>query len=52
MLAVRPAGERFVLLDEAVVQPSLSLAQAGLEQSWRLGPAHDDLVRAQARSRC
>jgi hypothetical protein len=31
-----------------VVQPALSLAQAGLEQSWRLGPAEDDLSRAQA----
>ena len=48
MRASRPPGERFVLLDEAVVQPTLSLAQAGLEQSWRLGPADGDLVRAQA----
>ncbi|WP_374333025.1 glycoside hydrolase/phage tail family protein, partial [Aestuariivirga sp.] len=48
MRALRPAGERFVLLDEAVVQPKLSLAQAGLEQTWRLAPADDDLSRAQA----
>lgn len=36
MLATRPAGERFVLLDAAVAQPGLSLAQAGLEQGWRV----------------
>lgn len=48
MRSLRPAGERFVLIDEALVQPSLSLAQAGLEQSWRLGPAENDLARAQA----
>jgi hypothetical protein len=47
MLALRPPGERFVLLDAAVVQPALSLAQAGLEQSWQVGPADGDLVRAQ-----
>ena len=44
MRALRPAGERFVLLDAAVVQPTLSLAQAGLEQSWQLGPAQYDLA--------
>ncbi len=48
MAALRPAGERFVLLDEAVVQPELSLAQAGLSQEWRIGPAQYDLGRAQA----
>ena len=48
MRGVRPAGERFVLLDEAVVQPELNLAQAGLEQSWRAGPPQYDLARAQA----
>ncbi|MEY3081280.1 MAG: hypothetical protein RJA94_1265 [Pseudomonadota bacterium] len=48
MRVLRPAGERFVLLDEAVVQPALTLAEAGLEQTWRLGPAEYDLGRAQA----
>ena len=48
MAASRPAGERFVLLDEAVVQPALTLAEAGVEQTWRLGPAEYDLGRAQA----
>ncbi|MEI7598961.1 MAG: glycoside hydrolase/phage tail family protein [Aestuariivirga sp.] len=47
-MRARPAGERFVLLDEAVVQPNLNLAQAGLEQAWRLGPAQYDLGRAHA----
>lgn len=47
MRASRPAGERFVLLDQAVVQPGLSLAQAGLEQGWRVGPSQSDLGRAQ-----
>ena len=47
MRALRPAGERFVLLDEAVVQPALNLSQAGLEQTWRLGPAEMDLGRGQ-----
>ncbi|MCX7351594.1 MAG: hypothetical protein NTZ54_19465 [Alphaproteobacteria bacterium] len=48
MRSQRPVGERFVLLDEAVVQPSLSLAQAGLEQTWRLEPSDGDFGRAQA----
>ena len=48
MLALRPAGERFVLLDAAVVQPQLTLAQGGLAQEWRIGPAQYDLSRAQA----
>ena len=47
MRGLRPAGERFVLIDEAVVQPPLSLAQAGLEQTWRLLPAGEDFGRAQ-----
>ena len=47
MCSLRPAGERFVLLDEAVVQPPLSLAQSGLEQGWRLLPGGYDLGRAQ-----
>ena len=48
MLALRGPGQRFVLLDEAVVQPVLSLAQAGLEQAWRIGPSQYDAARAQA----
>lgn len=48
MRGQRPAGERFVLIDEAVVQPALSLGLAGLEQTWRLGPIDHDLARAQA----
>jgi hypothetical protein len=47
MLPQRPAGERFVLLDSAVVQPQLTLAQGGLAQEWRIGPAQYDLSRAQ-----
>jgi hypothetical protein len=47
MLALRPEGQRFVLLDEAVVQPQLSLAQGALAQEWRIGPAQYDLARAQ-----
>ena len=48
MMALRPAGQRFVLLDEAVVQPQLSLAQGALAQEWRIGPAQYDLARGQA----
>ncbi|MCA3555312.1 glycoside hydrolase/phage tail family protein [Aestuariivirga sp.] len=48
MRALRPAGERFVLLDAAVVQPVLSLAQAGLEQTWQAGPSGGGLAQAQA----
>ncbi len=46
MRAQRPAGSRFVLLNEAVVQPRLGLAQASLEQTWRIGPQQYDLSRA------
>lgn len=46
-MALRPEGHRFVLLDEAVVQPQLSLAQGALAQEWRIGPAHYDLARGQ-----
>jgi hypothetical protein len=48
MAALRPQGQRFVLLDEAVVQPQLSLAQGALQQEWRIGPAQYDLARGQA----
>jgi len=44
MLAIRPAGSRFVLLNGAVVQPVLSLADAALPQNWRVGPARFDIA--------
>lgn len=47
MLALRPAGQRFVMLDEAVVQPVLTAAQSGLPQDWRIGPPQYDLSRGQ-----
>ena len=47
MLATRPAGARFVLLDDAVVQPAISLSQAGLATTWRLLPSHHELGRAE-----
>lgn len=46
MRVERPAGSRFVLLNEAVVQPSLNLTQASLAQTWRIGPLQYDLGRA------
>ncbi len=42
LLAARPAGSRFVLLNAAVVQQELLPAQAGLELTWRIGPAAHD----------
>jgi hypothetical protein len=47
MLDLRPAGQRFVMLDAAVVQPDLSLSQAGLETSWHLLPAESELGQAE-----
>jgi hypothetical protein len=47
MLALRPVGQRFVLLDAGVVQPVLSESQAGLQQEWRIGPPQYDLARGQ-----
>lgn len=44
MLATRPTGSRFVLLNGAVVQPVLSLADAALPQNWRVGPARFDIA--------
>jgi hypothetical protein len=41
--AMRPAGERFVLLNGAVVQPELTLSAAGLLNTWRIGPSQYDL---------
>lgn len=45
MLASRPAGSRFVLLNGAVVQPVLSLADAALPLTWKVGPAQYDINR-------
>ncbi len=42
MLPSRLAGENLVLLNEAVVQPAVSLAEAGLATIWRLGPQNLD----------
>ena len=44
--ALRLAGERFVLLNGAVVQPKLSLTEAGLLNTWKIGPAQYDLGRS------
>ncbi len=43
MLAVRPAGQDFVLLNAAVVQPELTLTEAGLSTTWRMGPSSLDI---------
>ncbi len=42
MLTLREAGQKFVLLNSAVVQPNLTLDQTGLQQTWRVGPAQVD----------
>jgi hypothetical protein len=42
MLTERPAGSYLVLLNKAVVQPTLSLTDAALPQTWRVGPARYD----------
>jgi GTA TIM-barrel-like domain/Putative phage tail protein len=42
MLTLRPAGQNFILLNAAVVQPDMTLTEAGLEATWRLGPAQFD----------
>ena len=36
------AGQDFVLLNDAVVQPNVSLTEAGLTTTWRLGPQNLD----------
>jgi hypothetical protein len=38
VLPLRPAGARCVLLNAAVLQVPVSLAEAGLAATWRLGP--------------
>ena len=45
MLVSRAPGSRFVLLNGAVVQPVLALSDAGLPQSWKIGPAQYDIAR-------
>ncbi len=42
----RSAGQRFVLLDSAVVQPGLSFERSGAPASWRIGPPQYDLARS------
>ena len=42
MLPMRAAGERFMLLNGAVPQVPVALAQAGLASTWRIGPAMFD----------
>ncbi len=39
----RLPGERFVLLNTAVVQPRLSLQNAGLLNHWKIGPQQYDI---------
>jgi GTA TIM-barrel-like domain/Putative phage tail protein len=39
MLNSRPAGQDFILLNAAVIQPELSLAESSLTTTWRLGPS-------------
>jgi hypothetical protein len=38
MLPLRGAGERFVLLNAAVTQPTQSVSEASVPSRWRLGP--------------
>jgi hypothetical protein len=42
MLASRPIGARFVLLDPALAQPGTALADVGRDIVWRIGPAPRD----------
>jgi hypothetical protein len=42
MQSLRPAGEAFVLLNQAVVQPALESSQQALPQTWRAGPPSSD----------
>ena len=42
MLPLRDAGCRFVLLGPLVIQPDLTLDQAGLDHVWRIGPSSRD----------
>ncbi|MDE2444791.1 MAG: glycoside hydrolase/phage tail family protein [Alphaproteobacteria bacterium] len=42
MLASRAAGQNFILLNAAVVQPELAASETSLPLNWRLGPAQLD----------
>jgi Putative phage tail protein len=42
MLASRPAGQNFVLLNSAVPQLQLSLTESTLNNTWRIGPSSLD----------
>ncbi len=42
MLASREVSSHFVLLNPAVLQAELAAAEAGLENTWRIGPAQLD----------
>lgn len=42
MLNLRPALTNFILLNGAVVQPILAPTEAGLENTWRIGPSQLD----------
>jgi hypothetical protein len=42
MLASRPTGSRFILLNAAVVQAVVAGAELGLASIWRIGPARQD----------
>jgi GTA TIM-barrel-like domain/Putative phage tail protein len=44
MLALRNAGENFILFNKAVIQPVLAPAQQGLQQTWRIGPVSKDVA--------
>ena len=46
MISIRNAGNRFVLLNAATVQPVLSLADAALDINWQIGPSQYDINRA------
>jgi hypothetical protein len=42
MLELRPAGQHFVLMNSAVVPANLSLSEASLSTTWRIGPSSLD----------
>lgn len=42
IVAMRDAGTRFILLDPSIVQLDLALAELGLDETWRIGPAGRD----------
>jgi len=42
MLVSRPASQNFILLNQAVVQPEMTLAETGQGATWRIGPSQLD----------